>query len=186
MPRTEHKIVLENVRLSFAQLFVAKQMTDDPNSKAKFSASFLMDPSKPEHAAKIREVEALMKACAEEKWGVGKVPRAVKYCLHDGNEKDYEGYAGMMYVSSSSDRRPVTVDRRRNVVVEADGVLYSGCYVNASLRFWAQDNQYGKRVNCELKAVQFVQSGEAFGAAPVDPEREFADLVPEDADDFLN
>lgn len=33
---------------------------------------------------------------------------------------------------------------------EADGLVYSGCYVNARIELWAQDNANGKRVNAKL------------------------------------
>jgi len=41
---------------------------------------------------------------------------------------------------------------------------------------WAQDNQFGKRVNAELLGVQFVRDGEPFGGGkPATPE-DFEDL----------
>jgi hypothetical protein len=61
----------------------------------------------------------------------------------------------------------------------ASGRPYGGCYVNASVRLWVQDNAFGKRVNCALAAVQFAGEGKAFGDAPVDPENEFSNLEAE-------
>jgi hypothetical protein len=49
--------------------------------------------------------------------------------------------------------------------------LYSGCYVNAQLDFWPQDNQAGgKRVNADIKVVQFLTDGDPLGGggAPAD------------------
>jgi hypothetical protein len=65
-------------------------------------------------------------------------------------------------------------------LAEDDGVLYSGCYVNMTVTLWTQDNEYGKRVNANLRAVQFVKDGEAFGVAPVDAEEEFDEVEIED------
>jgi hypothetical protein len=52
---------------------------------------------------------------------------------------------------------------------------YAGCYVNATIVVWAQDNEHGKRINAQVKAVQFFKDGEAFGAAAVNPDDEFTD-----------
>ena len=52
---------------------------------------------------------------------------------------------------------------------------YSGCYVNAVIEVWAQDNEHGKRLNARLKSVQFFKDGEAFGAAPSNPNEDFTD-----------
>ena len=50
-------------------------------------------------------------------------------------------------------------------------------------------NEFGKRINANLRAVQFVKDGEAFGVKPVDAEDEF-DVLEGDAaggdDDFLS
>ena len=34
--------------------------------------------------------------------------------------------------------------------------------MNAILDIWAQDNQYGKKVNAQLQGVQFFKDGDAF------------------------
>lgn len=95
-------------------------------------------------------------------------------CLKECNTKDYDGYDDEhVYISSSSPRRPVVVDEKVRPVTEQDNKVYAGCYVNVTLRLWAQDNDYGKRINAELLAVQFCADGEAFGVAPVDAEEEF-------------
>jgi hypothetical protein len=79
--------------------------------------------------------------------------------------------------------RPLVIDRNRDPLTAADGKPYSGCYVNVSIDVWAQDNKYGKRINAQLKGIQFVRDGDAFGGgAPASPD-EFEDLgVPEEED----
>jgi len=76
-------------------------------------------------------------------------------------------------VSARSKTRPTVLNRDKTPVAEADGVLYGGCYVNALLDVWAQDNAFGKRINATLKGVQFVRDGDAFGGG-----------APASADDF--
>jgi hypothetical protein len=40
--------------------------------------------------------------------------------------------------------------------------------VDAVIRPWAQDNQWGKRVNASLVAVKFAGDNEPFGLPPID------------------
>jgi len=171
-------VKLENVRLSFPHLFTAHAMEE--GQEAKFSATFLMDAEK--HASIIAKVEKLIDRLALDYW---KKKINFKSCLRDGNDKpDIEGYGdGVMFISASRKTRPAVVDRQVNPVTEEDGVVYAGCYVNATIRLWVQDNKFGKRVNAELRAVQFVKDGESFGAAPVNAEDEF-DALEEKLDDF--
>jgi hypothetical protein len=46
--------------------------------------------------------------------------------------------------------------------------LYGGCFVNAAVKSWLQDNKHGRGVRCELVAIQFAKDGEAFGEGHVD------------------
>jgi hypothetical protein len=167
------KVKLLKVRLSFPALFKPKSVND---SEPKYGASFLL--SKKDDAAQI---DMLRKACldiAKEKWPA-KIPAGVKYCVHDGAEKDYDGYGpAVMYISTSATLRPVVVDQKRAVVTEEDRKVVAGYYVNAVIRLWAQDNQYGKRINAQLQAVQLAEEGEAFGEKPIDPNEEFDSSEP--------
>lgn len=161
-------------RLSFPALFEAKSM--DAGSKPKFSATFLMDKKK--DAASIKKIQARIDALIAEKWK-GKKPAGLKVSLHDGSEKeDKEGYGpDVMYINANSDKRPVVVDRDKTPLTSADNKPYAGCYVNGSIQIWVQDNQFGKRINASLRAVQFVKDGEPFGGGtPVDAESELPDV----------
>lgn len=169
------KLSLKNVRLSFPNLFIPQSVQ---GSEPKFNASFLIEPDSENVAA----IEAAIEAVAKEKWGakadaVLKQLRAGnKTCLHDGDTKDYEGYAGMLYISASGGTRPLIMDKDKTTLDSADGKPYAGCYVNASLDIWPQDNQYGKRINAGLRGVQFMRDGDAFAAGGVASEDEFDDL----------
>jgi hypothetical protein len=63
-------------------------------------------------------------------------------------------------------------------LTEDDNVVYAGCYVNAIITLWVQNNSYGKRVNAQLDGVQFAKDGEPFGAGGIDAD-EF-DLLDDD------
>jgi hypothetical protein len=173
-------IKLKNVRLSYAHLFTARAVNE--GDKPKFSASFILDKEK--HAKSIKQVQAAIKTLALEAFK-GKVPSTLKPCLRDGEEyEDKEGYGeDVMFIAASSDKRPPVVDRDMTPITAEDDKIYSGCYVNVTIRLWAQNNQYGKRVNAALRAVQFVRDGEPLGAAPVDAESEFEDLGDDEEDD---
>lgn len=172
-----HRVTLKGVRLSFPDLFVARAVQE--KGEPRFSAAFLLH--KEENKAGIDELRAAIWSVAKEKF-TDKAKELIKknkltLCLHEGSEKDYEGYGDdNMYVSASSKIRPHVVDRDRSPLAEADGRPYAGCYVNAVVDLWAQDNQFGKKINAELKGVQFVEDGEAFGAPPLNPEEAFEDL----------
>lgn len=184
MAINSEKIRLRNVRLSFPKLFKAKafQEGQDP----RFESTFLLDPSNKDHAKTIKEIEAQAKSVLEEKFN-GKVPKGVKYCFGDGNDKEYDGYEDMTYISSANKTRPTVVDRDRSPLAEEDGKPYAGCFVNATITLWPQDHpKGGKRVNANLLAVQFVKDGEAFGQKPVDAEDEFDVLEDDDTEDFLD
>ena len=172
-------IVLKNVRLSFPQIWTPKAF--QAGQEPRFNANFLLD--KDADADQIAKLEAAINAVAEEKWK-GKIPKGLKLCLGDGEEKDYDGYDGAMFVSASTKVRPVIVDQKKRPLAEEDGKPYAGCYVNAAISLWAQDNQWGKRVNATLDAIQFVKDGESFGGKKVTADV-FGEIEEED-DDFLS
>ncbi len=162
-------VKLENVRLSFPHLFQPHAMEAD--QEKKYMATFILDNDK--HGKLLDQIEALIERLALDHF---KKKVHFKGCLRDGNEKPgMDGYGdGVMFISASRKTRPAVVDRQVNPLTEEDGIIYAGCYVNATIRFWVQDNKFGKRVNAELRAVQFVKDGESFGAGPVDAESEFS------------
>lgn len=151
-------IKLNNVRLSFPSLFQKAQFD---GADTKYEATFLLDKVK--HAAAIKQIEEAIAAKIASDLKGAKVP-ANKLCLRDGDEVEYDGYAGHMTLKASTKKRPLVLNKDKSPVTEADGVVYSGCYVNAIVEFWAQNNQFGKRINATLLGVQFAADGEAFSS----------------------
>lgn len=175
------KVQLKAVRLAFPTLFEAKTVNGE--GKPAFSASFLIDPSD----AQVKAINQAIDTVAKDKWGaktdaiLKQIRAQDKLALHDGDLKsNYDGFEGMVYVSARSATRPLVIDRDKSPLVEADGKPYAGCYVNASVELWAQDNNYGKRVNATLRGVQFLRDGDAFAAGAPASEEEFDDLSVED------
>jgi hypothetical protein len=88
--------------------------------------------------------------------------------VHSGDAKaSSAGYAGNYYLNSGNLIRPLVLDSNKAPLTAADGKPYSGCYVNAMIEVWAQDNQHGKRVNASLLGVQFVRDGERLAGGSV-------------------
>lgn len=175
------KIKLNNVRLSFAQLFEAKTVNGE--GKPAFSASFLINPNDPQ----VKTINEAIEAVAKDKWGTKadatlKVMRtADKTCLHSGDLKaNYDGFEGMLYISSRNALRPLVIDVDKSPLVAENGKPYSGCFVNASVELWAQDNNYGKRINATLMGVQFFKDGESFSGGGVADADDFDDLSIDD------
>ena len=167
------KLTARPVRLSYPALFEARafQGADGNISKPAFSATFLLD--KAANAIDIKAIQAGIEKVKASQWPGKKL--TVKTCLHDGSEKaDTDGYGeGVMYVSARSDKRPGVVDRDLSPLTAEDGKPYAGCYVFATIRLWAQDNQWGKRINASLRNVQFIKDGDPFGEKPVAPDEDF-------------
>jgi hypothetical protein len=190
------EVLLRNVRLSFASLHEPSEMeSDDGTTRRFFKANFLI----PKEGDEFKNVAKIKKAADEakaKKWGSNPKDwpklKPEKICLRDGDLENWDGYAGMLYVSANSsvDRRPQVITNRKdkdgNWIKAEPGHErnpYSGCYVNALIRLWCQDNKNGKRVNASLEVVQFLRDGDAFGAAPVNPNERFTDdMVGDDAD----
>ena len=169
------KVKITNARLSFPDLWKAASFN---GSEPKFGATFIFPKGGKTEALVADAIEAV----ATEKWGA-KAPGVLRelrgkdrVCIKDGDGKNYDGYEGMSYVTTSSKTRPMVIDRDRSPLTEEDGRPYAGCYVNASIDVWAMDNQYGKRVCASLVGVQFVKDGDAFGGAASASVDEFEDL----------
>lgn len=173
------KIKLQNVRLSFPSLFRKAVFSGE---ETKFEGTFLLN--KEEHTQKIAEIEIAIDSLIADKLKGAKL-KADKICLKDGDDIEYDGYAGHMSIKASNAKRPMVLDRDRTPLSEDDNRPYSGCYVNAVLELWAQDNQYGKRINANLLGVQFFKDGQPFGDGVSASASDFEAFGDDDDDDFM-
>jgi hypothetical protein len=183
------KIVLRNVRLSYEHIFTPTKFEEGKDPV--YSATFIIPKDHPDLPAVKRAMfEAGQETFSAAFVKPGTWPKGYTCGLKDADvatdsngeilaEKNTE-YAGCYVLEANSTRRPVAMDRRKAAVTEDDGVIYSGCYVNASLN--ASGYTYGnvkKGVKCYLNGVQFVRDGERFGA---DASADFDDLDGDDND----
>jgi hypothetical protein len=179
-------IMLSNVRLSFPHLVEPHASPLNPNAVKKYSADFIMPQDHPGFAQFMAQYAAL----AQAKWGTNaqsvmqmiQADRKLR-CYGSGNEKvdkktfqPYSGYANNVYISANKDQAPQ--------MIQADGKptdlgntmayqalarkMYGGCYVNAAIKPWVQENSFGRGIRCDLVAIQFFQDGEAFGEGAAD------------------
>lgn len=165
------KILLPNVRLSFPSLF---EKASFDGQLGKYEATFLIPKTDIAIVARIRE--AIEGAMTDKYRGKKVSIPEHKWCFQDGDLKDYDGYADHWSFKASNARRPTIVNRDKSPIIESDEVIYAGCYVNASVEIWIQDNNYGKRVNANLHGVQFVRDGDTFGAGDIDALDDFDEL----------
>jgi len=181
-------VMLENVRLGlFPELFVPKQFQGA--GVFKYSGTFVIETNSANHKA----VNAAIQAAAVKTYGDKaeaflKTVRGQKkeFCLIDGallDRADYDGQWVLTTKRKQSDGAPLVMDRKRVRLTQAEGKLYPGCVVNASVSFWAQDKPY-PGVRCEVSTVQFVRDGEAFSGSSPATDKGFKDIE-DDADDLL-
>jgi len=191
------KVKLNNVRISFCStLWEAEQF--EGTGPFKYSASFLVEKNSANHKALIAAEEEV----AKEQWK--DKAKAVLSNLRgdsklrlisDGDTKTYDGYAGMAYIRATRgkdkgrplilDQKPKKPDGSDNILSAEDGRPYAGCYVNATVELWPQDNKWGKTVRATLLAVQYARDGDAFAAGSKGSADEFEDLSDTGADDLV-
>lgn len=169
------KIKLNNVRLSFPSLF---RKAEFQGNAGRYEATFLLD--KKTQADVIAKLEEEIRNGIKTNFKAAKLP-ADKVCLKDGDEFEYDGYAGHMSFKASNGKRPMVIDKDKSPLTEDDEKLYAGCYVNAVVELWYQNNNYGKRVNANLLGVQFFKDGQPFGDGVGASEDDF-DMFDDDDD----
>lgn len=198
-------------RLSYPTLWTPKAFkSDDPTSPKKFSAAIVFDVNPSEAILEangfkgsariaqfimqgmkqsVEKIKEAVAATVAEKWS-GKTPKLTKGGLRDGSEKDNAGYGdGTLFITAYEKNRPNVIDRDKTPLVEEDGVVYGGCYVNMVVTPWAQDNSFGKGVNFNLLLVQFVADGDPFASgarADVDALPDLSDDAESDASSMLD
>lgn len=187
------KIMLRNVRLSYEHIF--KPSAFDESQSAKYSGTFIITKDHPD----VPALRKALLAAGQEKFPAAFTsaawPKGYTCALKDGDtDTNASGellsdanpeYKGCYVLRADSTRRPLVIDRQKAAVTEDDGVIYSGCYVNASLAAAGYEfAKVKKGVKCYLNGVQFVADGERFG---VDAMNDFDALdEADDHEDFMD
>lgn len=169
-------IMLNNVRIAFCQSLHKPEQVNGEGQYRR-GAVLLIAKDDPQVAALERVISEAIAA----KWPDPKKRAPIeaelrkkdRIALRDGDDKadKYDGFGGCMALSANGKGGDtpeeagavLLLDQAKQPLKPASGKPYAGCYVNASVEIWVQDNQWGKRVNCTLRGVQFVRDGDAFG-----------------------
>lgn len=176
MPKNE-TIMLKNVRLSFPSLFQTEKFGGEDTGK--YGCTLMLDKSL--HAKEIDALQKKINGMIQTELKVSSIPEN-KRCLKNGDETGRPEYAGHYVLRATSKKRPTVVDKDKSPLVESDDRPYPGCYVNALIGLWVQNNSFGKRINANIHGVQFARDGEPFGES-IDVTEEF-DVV-EDVEDVV-
>jgi len=181
------KTTIKNIRIAFPNIF--EPQAEFNGGDPKYNAAFIVEDK--ETADKI---EQAMAKVAQEKWPrdyeqkLKKLRSGGKICLKDGDEKaDYAGFEGNWFIRATNRVRPSVFDKDGSKLTQKDGRPYAGSYVDASIDVWAQDNQYGQRINAALRGVKFSKDGQPFagGGAASENEFEFEESDEDAVDDLV-
>jgi len=179
--KSDGEVTLLKVRLAFPDLYVPTAMEE--GKPKQYGATFIMAQDGKMH----KRVQAAVDKIAEAKWG--KKAKDVldlidedtqKFCFISGDHKkkrNLDGFEGNMALSAKNKLRPPTLNARGEPTDPDDGVVFAGCYVNAKVELWAQDNKHGKAIRASLLGVVFHSKGDAFGGGRVASADDLADLA---------
>lgn len=154
--REDGCILIKNVRLSYPHLF--KKWGMNEGDEKKFSAKFLLD--KTAHKAEIFALGQHLVKMQTEAFK-GRIAND-KLFLRDGNDSGKDDMKPYFVIAASESKAPDVINRDKSRINEDDDIVYAGCFVNLLFRPWVQNNKFGKRINANLLAVQFVKDGEPF------------------------
>lgn len=179
---TDDIFMIRGARVSFPHLFKRPIIRGE---EGKCGATLMLDPKK--HASDIAALQTHMKTLIRDNLRGAKLP-SDKLCLRDGANTTRPEYDGYMVLSASNRGRPfvLTNDGRGVIEDEEKSSIYGGCRVDAKVRLWAQNNQYGKRINAELVAIKFAGDDEPLDGSYMPADEAISGFeTDEDTDDFL-
>ena len=176
------KVITGKVRASFVHVFEPQSIN---GSEPKYSCSLIIPKSDTVTVGKIREAIEQAKQEGVPKWG-GKIPPNLKLPLRDGDVDRPEdpAYADSYFNNATSQEQPGVVDRKR-VKITDPLVIYSGCYIRASINIYPFNANGNRGIAAGLSNIQFWEDGEPLNGR-VRAEDEFDALDDDDADDFLD
>lgn len=175
------KVITPTFRVSFPHIF--KPQLNDASGKMEYSIAMLFDKSE--------DLSALKKAIMDvsrDKWPSG-IPKGVLSPFKNGDDKEYDGYAGMIYATAKS-KTPVSVLNNLKDEITDENEFYAGCYARASIQVYAwehiKDNKVLRRgVSFSLNHLQKMRDGEPFGKRKGAAEDDFESFELAE-DDFSN
>lgn len=163
-------ILIENVRASYPHLDkpYAKAGKDGKMPEPAYSLTSLM-PKATHKEAMLLIRDEVRRILAENKL---KDIAADRKFIRDGDLTAKDTDAGMWLVAAREKTAPILRDENNRNVEQINALrkFYGGCFVSTLIRPWFQSNEWGKRINANLLAVQFRKDGEAFGEGRITDE----------------
>lgn len=175
------KIMLKNVRLSYANLFEPRE---NKSGELRYSTALMIPKGHPQ----VEELRAAIDKEGEAKFGakwagmVKKNGLPLKDADEDGTADDKPEYEGVFYINTSSKRKPQVVDRQVQPILD-DSEIWSGCWCNVSIAVYAFEVPENKGVTFGLNNVQLVKQGERLGGAP-NADEEFEAMEDDEGEGF--
>ena len=175
--------MLKNVRLSYPKLFRPVAFQGQDGSAPRFGANFIAHLPKEE----VDRLFSWLKKLSEEKFK-RQIPSDKVFARNGDDTGKPENAGAVVFSASEVAEKPPAVYNRHGKLTKSEADVYGGCMVDAIIRPWAMDNNFGKRINASLVGVKFVGDNTPFGAPPVpvaemfgvDPDQQ----APEVTDDY--
>ena len=193
-------IMLKNKIIGFPAVAAPQAIGD---GEPAYGGRIIVEPSDPDAKA----LDAAMLEVAKGKWKedgeavLAMLVEEKRVCFsklpyRSKQGKVYDGFEGKYHLGARNAKtQPSVFDQHGEPYVvegklvanktksDVERLIYSGCAVNAKVEIWAQDNSFGRRINCSLLGVMFAGDGERFGggSAPASAD-DFTGLATEKAD----
>lgn len=183
-------------RLSFPELFVAKQFGDNPTAKFGCAAVWTPADFNSKEKALWRIITSAMNDASLDRFKkpLKELPSTYKRGIRDGDDKaNLAGYgSGTKFANLTTKRRPGVLDRDLSKIGPEHGnadLIYPGCYCRATVTVYSFDNK-GKGIALGLMNIQRVKDGERLDSY-TDAAEDFEDDLEEaengeDTEDFLD
>lgn len=177
-------ITINDIRLSYCNLFQPKAPMNNPTGEPKYSVTLLIPKTNRAALEAIQtEMEKAIDAGVQNKWS-GVRPPQPAVPIHDGDGvRPSDGMPfgeeckGCFVMAASSKQAPFVVDRQVQPIIDPTQV-YSGMWANVSITLFPYFNAGKKGVGCGLNGVQKIRDDtplgsrvtaqEAFSAVPGD------------------
>lgn len=179
------RVKIGKARASYVSVFHPKGVE---GAEPKYSISLIIPK---ENKALIAQIEQAIKNAfdyGKTTLGANAKLERLKTPLRDGDEErpDDEAYKGAYFINASCKTKPgvsvfkgtkVVDGKKQNIIenLEDEEEMYSGCYVYASVNFYAFNQKGNKGIAAGLNNVLKVADGEPLGGRS-SAEAEFSDM----------
>lgn len=170
-------------RASYVNVFKPRPPPPGQTGDPKYGLSILIPKA---DKAQVKAVRSAIEEIAKGAWGPS-APKLIeggkiKSIFRDGDlEEGKQGYAGHYFFNATASRKPGVVDKNRQPVEDPEE-FYSGCYVQASVTFYAYDAAGSKGVSAGLNNIRVIKKGERLDGRVAAEAEQWPEVEGEDDD----